>query len=395
MEKIIIVGSGIAGVTAAENIRKINKDVEISIITDEKFYPYSRIKLSKYIYKPLNIEELYLHKGDWYKRQNIKVILSRELNRIIPEENSIVLSNEEKITYDKLILANGSSSFVPPIRGNELNGVFTVRKAEDINKINNYINEMKVKNVTVIGGGLLGIEAAWSIRENSNININIIEASPRLLPRQLDEEGSQILENIVNENNVTLYKAYGVKEISGNSHVEKVILENGNEVISDLVIISAGVRSNIKAVLDSKINVNRGIIVDDRMKTNYDNIYAAGDVAEFNGNVWGIWPVAMEQGKVAGINSAGTEIHYNEIIPSNLLQVMGVSVFSAGTINDKGAQAVKYDGIYSKLFFKEGFIIGGIVMGDTKKGFKIKTAIEQKRNFSKELLNNVDIMKII
>ncbi|HAZ36813.1 MAG TPA: NAD(P)/FAD-dependent oxidoreductase [Clostridiaceae bacterium] len=395
MKKIIIVGSGIAGVTAAENIRKINRDVEISIITDEKFYPYSRIKLSKYICRPFNIEELYLHKGDWYKEQNIKVVLSRELNKIIPEENSIVLSSGEKITYDKLILANGSSSFVPPIRGNELNGVFTVRKAEDINKINNYINEMKVKNVTVIGGGLLGIEAAWSIRENSNININIIEALPRLLPRQLDEEGSQILENIVNENNITLYKAYGVKEISGNSHVEKVILENGNEVISDLVIISAGVRSNIKAALDSKINANRGIIVDDRMRTNYDNIYAAGDVAEFSGNVWGIWPVAMEQGKVAGINSAGIEAHYNEITPSNLLQVMGVSVFSAGTINDKDAQAVKYDGIYSKLFFKEGLIIGGIVMGDTKKGFKIKTAIEQRRNFSKELLNNVDIMKII
>lgn len=397
MEKILIIGGGIAGLAAGDNIRKINKDAEITIITSEAFMPYSRIKLSKYLYKEFNVEELYLHKQQWYEDNRINVMLSTEVKAISPSERSITTDKGEKLQYTKLIIANGSHGFVPPIQGSSLKGVFTVRTMADVLAIQSYIKEKNVKNIAVIGGGLLGIETAWAFKEsNKAFNINIIEAMPGLLPRQLDYEGSRILEDTVWENGIRLYLNSGVISIEGQNEVSHIALKDGSSLDAEMVIISAGVRSNVDIAKNCGINVNRAVVVDSHMKTSIEDIYAAGDICEYNGMMWGLWSVAIEQGRIAGINAAGGDEEYKEISPSSLLQVMDMSIFSTGDISVKGLDEVKYDGnTYTKLFFEKGVIRGAILIGNTKKGFSLKKAIEEKRDFSMELSKGMNILEVI
>lgn len=395
MENVIIIGGGIAGLTAAETIRKQNKSINISIITDEDYYPYSRIKLSKYINREINYNDLYIHGEKWYNDMNINVMTSTRVNKIDKIKKRIILDNENVVQYDKLIIACGSSNFIPPFPNVNLNGVFSIRNINDIKRIQRYIAENKVKNIGVIGGGLLGIEAAWGLKSSGDFNVSIIETAPRLLPRQLDVEGSLILEKMINDNGMNVYKGDGVKEILGDGKVTGISLNSGNVVDAELIIISTGVRSNLSIAKDAELAVNRGIVVDKYMKTSQEDIFAAGDCAEYNGMVYGIWPVAMEQGKIAGKNLAGASEEYKEIVPSNLLQVMGINIFSTGDISE-GNSYIKYDnGLYTKLFINNNMICGAILIGETKKGFALKKAIEEKRDFSSEISSGINLLSII
>lgn len=395
MKRVIIIGGGIAGLTAAETIRKFNDSVDVSIITDEDYYPYSRIKLSKYINSEIDFNDLYIHKESWYNDKNINVYLSKKVERIDLISKQAVMNDGKVLNYDKLIITSGSSNFIPPIPNIGINGVFSVRNIDDIKNIQRYIKENKVKSIGIIGGGLLGIEAAWGLKSSGDFNISIIETAPRLLPRQLDEEGSLILEKLINDNGITVYKGAGIKEITGETTVTGIALNGGTIIDSDMVIVSTGVRSNLLLAKDTGIAVNRGIIVDKYMKTSNEDIFAAGDCAEYNGMVYGIWPVAMEQGKIAGSNVKGINEEYKEIVPSNMLQVMGINVFSTGDISESNT-SVKYDiGLYTKLFIKDNSICGAILMGDTKKGFAIKKAIEEKRDISREISQDINLLSII
>ncbi|MDF2673200.1 MAG: FAD-dependent pyridine nucleotide-disulfide oxidoreductase [Clostridiales bacterium] len=395
MEKVTIIGGGIAGLTAAETIRKSNSEVKISIITDEEYYPYSRIKLSKYINSYINFEDLYIHKQSWYEDMNINIITSRSVEKINSSSKEVTLDNGDVLSYNRLIIASGGYNFIPPFPNVNLKGVFSVRNIHDIKQIQGHIKENQVKKVGIIGGGLLGIEAAWGLKSSGDFNISIIETAPRLLPRQLDEEGSLILEKLINDNGITVYKGDGVKEISGEGLVSGIELNSGTMVEAELVIVSTGIRSNLSLAKDIDIPVNRGIVVDKYMKTNNEDIFAAGDCAEYNGMVYGIWPVATEQGKIAGLNAIGIREGYKEIVPSNMLQVMGINVFSTGDISE-GSSVIKYDnGLYTKLFIKDNSICGAILIGDTKKGFALKKAIEEKRDFSREISENINLLSII
>ena len=395
MDKVIIIGGGIAGLTAAETIRKSNSEAKISIITDEDYYPYSRIKLSKYINSDINFEDLYIHKQSWYKDMDINIITSRKVEKINSTNKEVKLDNGDTLSYDRLIIASGGYNFVPPFPNVNLKGVFSVRNIHDIKQIQDHIRENKIKNIGIIGGGLLGIEAAWGLKSTGDFRVSIIETAPRLLPRQLDEEGSLILEKLIKDKGLTVYKGDGVKEIRGEGLVSGIALNSGAIVEAELVIVSTGIRSNLSLAKDIDISINRGIVVDKYMKTNSENIFAAGDCAEYNGMVYGIWPVATEQGKIAGLNAIGVNEEYKEIVPSNMLQVMGINVFSTGDISESN-RTVKYDnGLYTKLFMKDNSICGAILIGDTKKGFALKRAIEEKKDFSREISNDINLLSII
>lgn len=395
MDKVVIIGGGVSGLTAAEAIRKNNKSVGITIITDEGFYPYSRIKLSKYINSAIDFDDLYIHKQIWYNDMNIEMVTSRRIEKINPEKREIQTDNGEVLRYDKLIIASGSSNFIPPFPNVNIKGVFSVRNIHDIERIQQHIREASVKNVAIIGGGLLGIEAAWALKSSGDFNISIIETLPRLLPRQLDEEGSLILERLINDNGIAVYKGLGVKEISGEGLVSGIVLNNGAAIAAELVIVSTGIRSNLLVAANAGISTNRGIVVDKYMKTDKEDIFAAGDCAEYNGMVYGIWPVAVEQGRIAGLNAAGVNEEYGEIVPSNMLQVMGINVFSTGDISENNTTIRYENDLYTKIFIKEGSICGAILIGDTKKGFALKKAIEQKKDFSREISSNINLLSII
>ena len=340
----------------------------------------------------------YLAKSNWYKENNIIEILGVNVDSIDRENNLIRLDNKQGIHYDKLILANGSYNFVPPTKVklsdseveinswtyNTVKGIHTIKKLEDVNILKEELP--KAKNVTIIGGGLLGLEAAWEIQKR-NINVTVIELADKMLPRQLDTDGSKLFESLVNKTPVKVLLGSAVDFINAdNEGVNSIQLKNGEVIDTDAVIFSVGVRSNIFLAQPSGINCNRGVIVNDYMQTNISNIYACGDIAEHDGVYYGNWPAAIEMGKVAGANATGDKVKFEKFVSSTIFQAMNTQVFSAGTINfdDPTLEKVGYvdslNNKYSKLFFQNNKLVGGILIGDVSTSAKIMEGIQKGEN---------------
>jgi len=312
----VIIGNGIAALSAAESIRKNDKESKITMITREPYNTYFRMKLSHLLGHEYELEKLYVRPESWYKSNNIDTMLKCSVVSLDTDKKIIHLDSSDKITYDKLIIATGSYSFIPPVKGRDKNGVYAIRSLDDVNNLNKYIKDKK--RGIVVGGGLLGLEAAWSLKQ-AGYDINVIEFFPRLLPKQSDEEGSKIIENIVENSGIKLMLGTEVEEITGDA-VDGVILKDGRKVHADFVIFSAGIRPNVDVVKDSDIKINKGILVDEFMRTNADDVFAAGDVAEYKGKIYGLWTVAMAQGRNAGLNAVGMKTPYKEVPPSSTLE---------------------------------------------------------------------------
>ncbi|MEG6565575.1 FAD-dependent oxidoreductase [Thermoanaerobacterium saccharolyticum] len=393
MMNFIIIGNGIAALQAAENIRKNDSQSKIMMISREKYNTYFRVKLSHLLGQQFDLEKLYVKPQQWYEDNNIDVLLKRNVLSVDTDKKIVKLDDGSILEYDVLIVASGSHSFVPPVKGNNKKGVYAVRSLDDVEKLNDYING-KRKGI-VVGGGLLGLEAAWSLRQ-AGYDMTVIEFFPRLLPKQSDEEGSMIIEKIIKDSGINLVLGAEVEEITGDP-IDSVVLKNGNKVNADFVIFSAGVRPNLDVVSNTGIKVNKGILVDDFMKTNIDNIYAAGDVAEYNGKIYGLWTVALAQGKTAGLNAVGIKTVYKEVLPSSTLKITGVDVFSSGDIFDDGAVTYRYKNgdIYYKLFAKENKLIGAILIGDITNSTKVKKVIDSGLDLKELLTSSKDAKEIL
>ncbi|MBT3312022.1 MAG: NAD(P)/FAD-dependent oxidoreductase [Desulfobacterales bacterium] len=378
MKKYIIIGNGVAGTTAGENIRNIDKEGNIKIISDEGLPFYSRIRLNEYIAGELKEEDLVIRKDSWYEDKNIELILNTRIVDANPEEKTIVTENGQVLSFDKLLIATGSHSFIPPIKGSDKTGVFALRNIDDGANILKYAKD--IDDVVVIGGGLLGLEVANALRKTGK-KINVVEFFSRLLPRQLDEGGANRLQGIMEKLGLSFRLDAKTSEIAGNERVEEVLLESGEKLPAQMVIISAGVRPNLELAEMLGLNCGRGIAVNEKLETNVPDIFAAGDVAECNEMMYGIWPASTEQGKAAGINMADGEFIYNGTAMANTLKVVGVDVASVGKIDDDEnfeAKIVSDEKVYKKIVFDNNKIIGCIMLGD-KKGFnKITKAVAEK-----------------
>lgn len=390
---IVIVGNNAAGTAACEAIRKRSVDASIILISSENELGYYRPMLSDYISASHNEKRFYLHDMTWYTENYIQLRLGTTIDRIKPENKSLITSTGETIFYDKLILANGSRNIIPPITDAHMKGVFTLKTKADADAIIEYAST--AQKLAVIGGGILGLEAAWELK-NLGLEVTVIEVMDRLLPRQLDSEASKIFERGVVQCGVNMIKSVKVSSILGNEKVSGIQLIDGSIVDCDMVIISAGVSPNRELGVLAGLKANRGIIVDEHMRTNVEDIYCAGDVAEFRGVSYGLWSVAVEQGKVAGANAVGDDLTYNPSLPSTVFNGMEQQVFSIGdvsTFETRGYDAVvEYDRQtenYKKLYFdKDHIYVGGILMGDTKKSLAMIRGID-KRIHKEEMIQSI------
>ncbi|MBF7095528.1 NAD(P)/FAD-dependent oxidoreductase [Alkalibacter mobilis] len=372
---ILIIGNGIAGLSAAEEIRKIDNTSKIDILTQEPYLTYYRTKLSHYLSKDFTLEEVLIHPEQWYAEKEINVHLDTKAENIDVKEKKVTTDGDAIFAYDKLLLANGSSSFVPPVKGSDKEGVFSLRSLADALEIQSY--SKKSKKATVIGGGLLGLEAANSLKA-LGLEVTVVEFAPRLLPRQLDEDGSAVVKNIIEGQGINLILDAQVEEIKGDP-ADLCLLKNGEAVETDLVLFSAGVRSNIQIPKDAGLETDRAVIVNEFMETSAKDVYAAGDVAEFNKMSFNIWPISVEQGKIAGRNMAGKRESYDPITPSNMLNILNIKAFSIGDFgsNDSTITSIK-DGDETslrKVFFKEGKLVGGILINDISLATKLKSNV--------------------
>ncbi|VAX34283.1 Nitrite reductase [NAD(P)H] large subunit [hydrothermal vent metagenome] len=383
--KYVIAGNGVAGTTAAAFIRKIDNDGMITVIGDEAYPFYSRIRLIDFLSGDVDEKSIILKKDTWYEENKINLILNRAVTDIDVAKKELTLSPDKKLKYDKLLMATGGIPFVPAITGADKKGVFTLRTLKDAIAIREYAG-MGNKRLLIIGGGVLGLEAGNALRK-SGISVAVVEFFPRLLPRQMDPDGADILRTQMEKMGFTFYLGTKTKEIFGADKVEGVLLEDGRRVDCDMIIISAGIRPNAALAQKAGLKIEKGLIVNDRMETELPDIYAAGDLVQHSGVFYGIWPAAEKQGEVAGINMAEGNSVYEGTTISNFLKIAGVGLVAAGNIDAEGKHesiVIKDPGkfIYKKLVIKENTIIGAILYGDIKDMSSILKAIKNRTNIS-------------
>ncbi len=398
-ETYVIIGNGAAGFYAANAIKERNESAIIKLISNEPVHSYVRTQLSDLITEEID-DSFYLAKTNWYKENNIIEILGVNVDSIDRENKLVRLDNKQGVRYDKLILANGSYNFVPPTKVklndseveinswtyNTVKGIHTIKKIADVNALKEDLHE--AKNVAIIGGGLLGLEAAWEVQKR-DINVTVIELADRMLPRQLDKDGSKLFESLVKKTPVEVLLGTAVDFINADENgVKSIQLKSGEVIDADVVIFSVGVRSNIFLAQPSGIKCNRGVIVNEYMQTNINDIYACGDIAEYDGVYYGNWPAAIEMGKVAGANATGDKVKFEKFVSSTIFQAMNAQVFSAGTVNfdeptlEKVGYIDEANNRYSKLFFQNNKLVGGILIGDVSTSVKIMEGIKNGENKS-------------
>jgi len=364
MTKYLIIGNGVAGTTAAQEIRKNDPQGQITIVTEETTPFYSRIKLPDYIAGIAEQGDLIIKKNQWYADQKIELKTGVKITGIDSAKHQAIDHDRNVLEYDVLLIATGSSPFVPPIEGSTKHNVFTLRTVKDADSIVQASDN--ANNVAAIGGGLLGIEAAHALIKRG-LKVMIIEFFDRLLPRQMDNEGAVLLKNMLEKQGFEFRLGAKTKKVQGDNVVTGVELESGEIIPAELVLLSAGVRPNLDLPKALNIETDMGVVVDAGMGTNIEGIYAAGDLVQFEKMNFCIWPEAQEQGRVAGANMSGIKDSFKAIVPSNRLKVAGIDLGSAGDIDPDGlyeSEVEKSDTIYRKFVKKDGKLIGCIMLGD-------------------------------
>ena len=383
--KYLIIGNGVAGTTAAENIRANDPDGEITVITDEDLPFYYRIRLNDCLAGVVGEQELIAKKEQWYSENNIELKLNTRVTGADPAAKTVQTANQETLDYDKLLVAAGSHPFVPPIQGSEKNNVHTLHTIRDVREIS--LSCQDSTRIVLIGGGLLGIETGFALSKLGK-EIVIVEFFPRLLPRQLDTEGAKRLCAMLEKMNFSFRLGAVTREITGPTDAAGVLLEDGELLPAETVIVSAGVRPNLELAEMLGLEFDKGIKVDEYLQTSRPDIYGAGDVIEFNGRTYGLWIAGMEQGKIAGTNMAGEKSSYKGTVLSSTLKVAGIDLASAGNIDEENryeSKIVADRHIYKKVVLDDSRVIGCIMLGDKKNFNRINKAISTREDIGKDI----------
>ncbi|MFN8464900.1 MAG: FAD-dependent oxidoreductase [Caldilineaceae bacterium] len=401
VERVVIIGNGIAGVTAADHIRRRHPRCEIHLVGRERHHLYNRMGITRLIYGRSAMQGLYLLPEQWYEDFNITCWLNTQVTAVDSAARRVILGTGETLEYDRLILTTGSQSFVPPIGGFGMPGTFVLRTADDAMAIRTYVQEQACRQAVVAGGGLLGLEAAYGLHK-LGIAVTVLERSPALLTRQLDPQGAEFLAAQLAQMGITvLLEAEAVavsgtqEEQGGRVHPGKLALKDGRTLPCDLLLVAAGIRADLELAQRAGIKINRGIVVDAEMRTSDPHIYAAGDVIEFGGTLEGLWPAAVSQGTIAATNAVAAEgaprPSYAPTAPVTTLKVAGIDLTSIGRFEASSRDEVTIalpeseNNKYRKLVVTDGQIAGAILIGYPEEAAGVTEAVRQKLNVTNQL----------
>jgi len=375
-KQYVIVGSGPAGVSAAQAIRKADPRGRVLLLSAESLPFYSRIRLPEFLDGRASRPDLIIRGEDWFREKGIELRLDTRVEGLDAKDARVRLSGSAQEPYDACLLATGANPFIPPFQGAGLEGVGAIRTVGDTERTRDRVKE--ASSAAAIGGGVLGLEMSCAIRALGP-EVTVIEVFPWLLPRQLDPEGGAVLQGILEGKGLSFRLDAKVEALEGEGAVEAVRLEGGETLPASAVLVSAGVRPEVALAKEAGLKLNRGIVIDDTGSTSAEGVYASGDCAEHGGTVYGIWAAADAQGKVAGTNMAGGGETYSGTVMSHTLKVTGVDLFSTGEIDADGkfeAEVERDEGSYRKLVKDgEGRLIGAVLLGDLKDRGRIAKAV--------------------
>ncbi|WP_374018326.1 FAD-dependent oxidoreductase [Paenibacillus thiaminolyticus] len=374
----VIVGSGVASVHAAKAIRDHDDEAQISIFGEEPALPYNRVKLSKGLFTDLHSEKILIKKEKWFHDNRIAVHDNTRISSISTEKKAVITADGREIAYLKLLLCTGATNRKLNLEGASLPNVHNIRDRCDADKFKEALRTGD--RVCVIGGGIQGLETAWSLIQ-AGYSVTIIEAGPGLMPRQLDAPSSAILMEAAVACGAEVRLGQGVTRIIGAGRADGIELEDGATLACEHIVYSIGVMPNIALAREAGLAAGTGIIVNEQMRTSDIHIYAAGDCAEFQGKVDGLWGCAIEQGQVAGANMANRKAIYQQPVPMTLSNIFNTPLFSIGLVDEEqydNSIAESAQGRYRRIFIKDGSLCGAIAFENAAASLPYKAAIEQK-----------------
>ena len=388
----IIVGGGIAGISAAEAIRGHDRRGSIFLLSEEGDLPYVRPMLTKQPLDRFDQWEADLRPPQWYMENGIALRCSCRVERLTPETHTLE-ADGETYRYGKCILATGAYNFVPPFQGKDKAGIYTIRTREDIRSIKTAA--MAGRRAVVIGGGVIGLECALELH-HYGIQVTVLEAMPYLMPRQLDQETSAEFQNAVRE--ISIYTNVSIREITGDGRADGVSLADGRLFPCDFVVVACGVRARAELAQAAGLAVERGIVVNQRMETSAGDVYACGDCSQFQGVNVALWSQGMEQGSVAGTNAAGGNAAYSGCDTSLVLNCRSVALFALGDLGQRAGEEEGYDiqvlrdaqkerffvnprpfAYYEKKVYRNGKLVGAALIGNLSKMYALKEKILEGR----------------
>lgn len=393
--RYVVIGASAAGISGVKTLRELDKDAEIILVSKDENV-YSRCILHHYISNHRDVEALNFTDKKFFEDNNITWIKGVEVKSIDDKAQSLELSNGETLTYDKVMLCTGASAFIPPVEGlREGNNVVGLRNLDDAVLIKEQAKE--VKNVVVLGAGLVGIDAVSGLL-GQGLNVSLVEMGDKILPIQLDKYTSDVYQKKFSENGVNLKLGVRAEKLilDENKNPKALVINTGNgteEIPCELVIVATGVRSNTAFLEGSNIEFDRfGLIIDEKGKTNVDNVYGAGDITGRNP----IWPTAVKEGIIAANNMLGNEMIMTDFFGSkNTMNFVGIATMSLGDTEPKDETykvEVKIDGDnYKKIIHKDGKIYGALIQGDLSYAGVLTQLIKENIDISKVTKSIFDI----
>jgi len=393
VQRVVVVGNGIAGVTTADFVRRNHPDCEITLIGSEAHQLYNRMGVARLIHGRSAMQGLYLLPDDWYERNRVAVWLNTRVTSIDREGQTILLGTGERVSYDRLVLATGGRATVPPIEGFGMPGCFVLREANDAMQMRAYGQEQDEHRAVVAGGGLLGLEAAHALQA-FGMSVTVLERSPRLLRNSLDPVASELLRSYFEALGIAVITESEVSRVEGAGRLQCAVTATGVRLDAELLLVAAGVTPNVALAAQCGLKVDRGVVVDEQMRTSDPNIFAVGDLAEFDGRTWGLWPVGVSQAQVAAANAVGGNRLYSDELPNMILKGVGLDVVSFGRIEpDEGDHVIAERGggghTYRRIVLDANVIVGGVFLGFGDDAQHAQDAHADERRFDPDELERL------
>lgn len=366
--KYVIIGNSAAAIGTIQGIRLVDKTGQIVVISDEKYHTYSRPLISYWLKEQVTEENMRYRGEDFYEKNDVDTLFETRVKKINPDKKTVTIENGNEISYDRLMVATGSKPFVPPMEGlDRVAKKFTFMKLDDAKAVREAVTEGA--KILIVGAGLIGLKAAEAL-EHYGADMTVIDLADRILPSILDSEASAIMQKHIESKGVKFILGTSVKEFSESS----AVLQNGDTVQFDMVILAVGVRPNTELIAEAGGKVNRGIVTDQKQAVQgLRDVYAAGDCTESldittgQQKILALLPNAFLQGEIAGQNMAGKETYYLNAMPMNAIGFFGLHIITAGSY--EGEAYTETDGAenYKKLVTADNELKGFILMGDVKR----------------------------
>lgn len=385
----VIIGASAAGISAAEAIRRLDSECEIVMVSDEEDLLYSRPLISYYLAGKLSAAELFYRPPDFFKKNRIETRLGARALSLATGTARVHLSTDEKLAYDRLLIATGAAAKFPQIEGIQKKGVFGFRTLRDAQAI---LEELaQVEQAVVLGGGLVGLKAACGLAARG-IEVTVAADSPRILSQMLNDGAAAVYEDLFEEHGIHIRTRLTPVEIIGKKRVTGVRSADGTNLPCQLIVMGKGVEANLELAHETEIECEHGILVDEHCRTNVENVYAAGDVAQtldlVRGEKWtnALWPCAVEAGRIAGQNMAGERATYQGSMGMNSVQFLDLPVISAGLA---GLREKNYDEeivqkpsrwVYKRLLLKARRVVGFLLVGEIEQAGLIRLLMSKQVN---------------